>query len=69
MLSSPDLSFPGLKTSRAFCTSVRQHQSDCDKSIVLACLSGGSGVGMANDFSIDVGVVVTHPRLIYSPHW
>ena len=50
MLSSPDLSFPGLKMSRAFCTSVPQRQSDCDKSIVLACLSGGGGVGMASDF-------------------
>ena len=54
MLSSPDLSFPGLKTSWACCISVPPHQSDCDKSTVLACLSSGGGVGMANDFCIDV---------------
>ena len=64
MLSSPDLSFPGLRTSMAFCTSVSQRQRDCDKSIVLACLSGGSGVGIANDFCIDVWAIVT-----YSLHW
>ena len=59
MFSSPDLSFPGLKTSRAFWTFVPQRQSDCDKSIVLACLSGGIGVGMANDFCVDVWAIVT----------
>ena len=54
MLRSLDLSFPGLRTSRAFCNSVSQRQSDCNNSIVLACLSGGGGVGMANDFHVDV---------------
>ena len=69
VLSSSDLSFPGLRTGMAFCTFVPQCQIDCDESIVLACLSGDSGVGMANDFYIDVGVVVTYPRLIYLLHW
>ena len=59
MLSSPDLSFPGLRTNRAFFTSLLQRQSDCDKNIVLVCLSGGGGVEMANDFSIDVWANVT----------
>ena len=59
MLSSPDLSFSGLKTSRAFCTPVSQRQSDCDKNIVLVCLSCSGGVGMANDFYVDVWANVT----------
>ena len=53
MLSTPDLSFSGLRTRRSFCTFVPQRQSDCDKSIVLDYLSDSSGVGMANDFCID----------------
>ena len=35
-------------------TSVPPRQSDCDKSTVLVCLSGGGGMGMANDFYTDV---------------
>ena len=60
MLSSPNLSFSSLKTSRAFYISVHPRQSDCDKSTVLACLSGGGGVGMANDFCTDVWEIVTY---------
>ena len=59
VLSSLDLSFPDLRTNKAFCTSVPQRQRDCDKSIVLACLSGGGGAGMADDFCIDVWAIVT----------
>ena len=69
MLSPPDSSFPGLRTSKVFCTSAPPRQNDCDKSIVLACLSGSGGVGMANDFCIDVWVIVTYPRLIYLFLW
>ena len=40
--------------NRAFCIFVPPHRSDCDKCIVLACLSGGGSVGMVNDFCIEV---------------
>ena len=68
MLSSPDLSFPGLKTDRAFCIFMSPGQSDCDKSTVLACLSGGWGT-MVNDFCTDVWTIVTDPRLIFLLLW
>ena len=45
VLSPPDLSFPGLRRGWAFFTTVPLRQSDCDKSIVLACFNGGGGVG------------------------